>query len=224
MQTVNAFNMNCFVSALRLPSRRQLAANLLSLCILLLALCTLWLGHWLPSESPKKVELREVALVLPPPQPPPPPPEQQQLVETPVPLQIQGAGSPVPIIEVVQKLDPIKPEIPVFKTENTQWQSLDVDWNALDLNQLDDFPSLLTPLRISFPKSLSRRGITRVLVKLDVVIDEQGQVTLVDIVQNPHPELNTEIHKLVRNSRFSAPKKDNQAVRARFIWPVEIEA
>ncbi len=204
-------------------SRQQLNASLLSLSILMLALFTLWLGHWLPAKVPEKIELREVAMVLPPPPPPPPPPEQHQVVETPVSVQIQGAGPAIPLIEVEQKIDLVKPEIPVIDTHNTQWQSLDIDWNAFDLNQLDGFPNLLTPLRIRFPKSLRRRGITRVLVKLDIVINEQGQVTLVDIVENSHPELMTEIQRLVRDSRFSAPKKDGQAVRARFIWPVAIE-
>lgn len=220
----NLFNISNFsFGVLRFPFGVQLRAGLLSLSVLMLALFTLWLGHWLPAKVPTKITLREVKMVLPPPPPPPPPPAQHQVVETPVSLQIQGAGPAIPLIEVKQNIEPIKPEIPVIDTHNTQWQSLEIDWNAFDLNQLDGFPNLLTPLRITFPKSLSRRGVTRVLVKLDVVIDEQGQVTLVDIIENPHPELTTEIQRLVRNSRFSAPKKDGQPVRARFIWPVEIK-
>lgn len=205
----------------RWPARHQIHASLLSLAILSLALFILWLGHWLPASLPDKIEVREVALTLPP---PPPPPVHQQVVETPATLQVRGAGPAIPRIDVKQTINPIKPDIPAVDTRQTQWQSLEIDWNAFDLNQLDGLPNLLTPLRVTFPKSLSRKGIKRVLVKLDVIIDEQGQVTLVNIVENPHPELISEIQRLVRDSRFTAPKKDKQAVRARFIWPVEIES
>ncbi len=204
-------------------AKHQVHASVLSLTILSLALFTLWLGHWLPASLPEKIEVREVSLTLPPP-PPPLPPLQQQVVETPISLQIQGAGAAIPQLDVVKKIDPIKPDVPVIDFRETQWQSLDVNWDAFDLNQLDGLPNLLTQLRVKFPKILSRQGITRVLVKLDVVIDEQGQVTLVNVVENPHPELMGEIQRLVRNSHFTAPQKDNQAVRARFIWPVEIKS
>ena len=79
-------------------------------------------------------------------------------------------------------------------------------------------------LRLKFPKSLSRKGEKHELQKLDVIIDEQGKVPLVSIVDNSYPELTREIQALVRNSRFTAPQKDKQPVRARFIWPLEIES
>lgn len=208
----------------RWPSRHQIHASLLSLSILSLALFTLWLGHSLPASLAEKIEVREVALTLPAVLPPPPPPVQQQVVEMSLSVNIQGAGAAIPQIKIKPVIELIKPDIPAVDPRQTQWQSLAVDWNAVDLNQLDGMPNLLTPLRMTFPKSLSRKGIKRVLVKLDVVIDEKGQVTLVNIVENPYPELVSEIHRLVRYSRFTAPKKDNQAVRARFIWPVEIES
>jgi len=168
--------------------------------------------------------VREVSLTLPPPPPPPPPPVRQQVVETPLSLQVQGAGAAIPAIDVKQKLEPIKPDMPIIDTRQSQWQSLEIDWNAFALNQLDGLPSLITPLRVKFPRSLRRQGVKGVLVKLDVVIDEQGRVSLVNIVENPHPELVAELQRLVRNSRFTTPKKDQQAVRARFIWPVDIKS
>lgn len=204
------------------PARKHLYASLLSLTLLSLALLTLWIGHWLPASLPEKIEVREVALMSPP--PPPPPPPQQPIVEAPLRVQIQGTGASIPKVEAQQKIEPIKPDIPAVELRQSQWQSLDIDWNTLDINQLDGLPALMTPLRMRFPRSLSRQGIKRALVKLDVVIDEKGQVTLVSIVENPHVELLPEIQRLVRNSRFTPPKKDNQAVRARFIWPVEIKS
>lgn len=207
------------------PSRHQLQAMLLSIAILTLALLTLWLGHWWQANKPADtIEIREVALVTPPPPPPPPPTMQQAVIDTPVNLQIQGAGPSIQMVKVEQRIEAIKPDMPIIDTSKTQWQPLEVNWDAFDLNDLDGLPVLLSPLRVMFPKSLTRKGIHKVLVKLDVMINEQGQATLINITSNPHPELISEIQQLVRNSRFTAPTKDNQSVRARFIWPVEIES
>ena len=203
----------------RWSAKHHIHASILSLMILSLALSVLWLGHWLPTSLPNKIEIREVTLTL-----PPPPPMQQQVVETQISLQVPGAGVAIPRIDVKQEIEPIKPDIPTVDIQQTEWQSLEVDWNAFDLKQLDGLPNLLTPLQVTFPKSLRRKGIKRVLVKLDVVIDEKGQVTLVNIIENPHPELMAEIQRLVRSSRFTAPKKDNESVRARFIWPINIKS
>ena len=220
-----AFKFNINLVNVRWPSRQQSLACVLSLLILSFALFTLWFGHWFPASFPDKIIVREVALTsLQPPPPPPSPPIQQQSVNRSLSIQVQGAGVAIPKIELTQKLVPIKPDIPAINIQNTQWQSLEINWNAFDLNQLDGLPKLLTPLRVTFPKMLSRKGINQVLVKLDVVIDEQGQVTLVNVIENPYPELLPELHRLVRNSRFTAPKKDNQTVRARFIWPVNIKS
>lgn len=206
------------------PAKCQIHAGAMSLVMLSLALLTLWLGHWLATSLPEKIEVREVGLILPPASPPPPPTVRQQAVITPLSIQVQGAGVTIPPIDVKQKIDLIKPHVPSLEPRQTQWQSLEIEWNAVALNQLDGLPRLITPLRVKFPSSLRRQGIKGVLVKLDVVIDAQGKVTLVNIVENPHPELVAELQHLVRNSRFSAPKKDNQPVRARFIWPVDIKS
>ncbi len=83
---------------------------------------------------------------------------------------------------------------------------------------------MLTPVKIRFPKRLKKQGIKRVIVKLDVIIDEHGNVKLMDIVENPHHELNKEIMRFVKASKFTSPYKEDEAVKARFIWPVVIEA
>ena len=54
-------------------------------------------------------------------------------------------------------------------------------------------------------------------------IDEQGKLTLLNILENPYPELRPEIERIVRSSRFSVPTKGTAAVSARFIWPVEFK-
>lgn len=205
------------------PSKPQVISSLLSITVLTLALTALWFGQFLPKSSPDDVVIREISVSMPPP-PPPAPPVQQEVVDTPLTLQIEGTGITLPKIEIKKPIEKIKPNVPVIETSPSEWQSLAVDWQAFSLNQLDALPKLLTTLKIKLPKKLSRQGIKKVLIKLDILIDVDGQVSLVNIVENPYPALIGEINNLVRNSRFTPPSKDNEAVRARFIWPVEINS
>ncbi|TYK64986.1 energy transducer TonB [Colwellia echini] len=199
----------------------QLTASLVSLIILSAALLILWIGSNTSITIEPKVLVREVS-VMPATPPPPPPSPTQRAVETPLNVQVQGAGPAIQMSLADPKIQMNKPDSLNIPMTEPQFQSLEVDWQAFELNDLDGLPSLLTPLKIKFPKSLERRGIERVLIKLDVVIDEQGKLTLVSIITNPHPELKPGIMRLLRNTRFSPPKKDNKPVRARFIWPIEI--
>jgi hypothetical protein len=205
------------------PSKHKVLSSLLSLLLLALALMTLWLGHFFKNSVQNTVEIREITIALPPP-PTPAPPVQQEMVETTLTIEIQGTGASLPKIDVKQPIDPIKPDVPTLNNQNIKWQEIEVDWDAFDLNQLDELPKLLTPLQVTLPKSLRRKGIDKVLIKLDILIDTNGQVTLINIIENPYSELASSIQKLVNNSRFSAPSKDNEAVKARFIWPVEIKS
>lgn len=212
-----------FFSALSL--QRQAAPMLLSLAVLSVALALLWVGHWVNVTIPETLTIREIDVFQPPPPPPPPPVAQQTFTESPIALQAEGGG---PALRIVQPdRQPIRiarPDAPAVQTAQPRWQSLEVNWDAFSLNELDKLPTLLTPLRIVLPKSLSRRGIDSVLIKLDVLIDEHGQVSLIGVLENPYPELKPEIDDMVRNSRFTAPEKHGEKVRARFIWPVEIKS
>lgn len=199
---------------------------LFSVVMLSIALIFMGLSDWLTTQTAAPLVIRQLSTVsVPAPPPPPPAPSMQDVSTAEVVLQVEGQGAAMPVIEFeIRPLDLFKPREVNIDPSNTQWQSLDVDWNALDLDSLDSMPTLLTPLKVMFPKSLRHRGINKALVKLDVMIDENGQVTLIEVASNPYPELNSEIQKLVRNSRFSPPQKDNEPARARFIWPIEISA
>lgn len=194
--------------------------------MLSLALLIICLGDWLKKQQSDTVTVRQVTTVSVPPPPPPPSPPTQVINSSPVvSLQVQGQGAVLQKMDIdIPPIEVTKPQEMVIENVNTQWQSLEVNWNAFELDALDGLPTLLTPLRVTFPKSLSRRGVNKALIKLDVMIDENGQVTLIEVTSNPYPELVSEIQKLVRNSRFSPPQKDNEPARARFIWPIEISS
>ncbi len=208
-------------------SKRQIAPTLLSLLILSLALALLFIGDWLQDQQEQDVSIREVTMFSPPPPPPPPPTTTHQTAPAnTLDVQVTGSGATVPVLNVKPvKLTMAKPEAVIMEdTIQNQWPSLDINWDAFELDDLDSSPSLLTPIRVTFPRSLEQRGIRAVTIELEVMIDEKGNVSLIKVVKNPYQELNPVIRTIVRDSRFSAPTKDQQPVRARFIWPIELKS
>ena len=201
-----------------------LFAFVLSLLVLSAALLLLWLGQFAQHVIQDKVIVREVAMVALPP-PPPPSMTQQQPSDPMQSLTVQGAGAAIQAVDIKVKseLKAIKPDTPSIHLNAPQLQSLNVNWDAFSLNQLDGLPTLLTPIKALLPKSLTRQGIDIFTVKLDVFIDENGKISLINVVQNPYPELKPAIDKIIKKSRFSPPKKEGKAVRARFIWPIEFK-
>ena len=209
-----------------MPSRLRLLALGLSLLLLTAALGLMWYARHYQPALDQQLLVRPVdiaSLPLPPPPPPPSPP--QPVSDTPV-LDVQvNSSSPVhvPAPDIQQPAPTMQLMAPQPQVQQLAWQSLQMDISAFSLDQLDALPVLQTPLNAVFPRSLSRQGIKKVLVKLDILIDEQGRLTLLDVVENPYPELRPEIERIVRSSRFSMPTKGNAAVSARFIWPVEFK-
>ncbi len=201
------------------------SSGALSSVVLLGAVGVMWFGNMLSHAQPDKMEIREINIAISP--PPPPPPKAQRVVqETEVPIQVEGDGFAIAMNELSVRPDIriTKPEMPTLSVTNQQWDIPDIELDAFGLTELDSTPTLLTPVKVRFPKRLKKQGITRVVVKLDVMIDETGDVELLDIVENPHHELSKEIRRLVHASKFTSPHREDELVKARFIWPVVIEA
>ena len=168
----------------------------------------------------------DLFVAAPPPPPPPKTTQQHQSTDISLDLSVDGEGPSLMFdslnVSGQMTIDAI--QAPDIYQSNIDWNdSLAIDWNAFGLGDLDEMPRLLTSLKIKFPTSLSKRGVDIVKIELDVVIDEVGRVTLRKINRNPHPELKGAINKLVRNARFSTPKRNGSAVRAAFNWPLEIK-
>ncbi|CAM4051812.1 MULTISPECIES: hypothetical protein [Pseudoalteromonas] len=204
--------------------RHPFFAFILSLAVLSIALLLLWLGQIAEHVINDKVIVREVALV---PLPPPPPPTvtQSTVAEPMQSLVVEGAGATIQAIniKVESKISLSKPTLTNMPIATPEFQSIEVNWDAFSLNQLDGLPTLLTPVKAILPKKLTRQGVSSFIVKLDVFIDENGRLSLINVVQNPYPELKPEIDRIIKQSRFSSPKKDGDIVRARFIWPIEFK-
>ncbi|MCP8900894.1 energy transducer TonB [Gilvimarinus xylanilyticus] len=203
--------------------KKHLSASALSAGLLALAVGFLWLSQALNRESAEPPEMLEVQVIQP--EPPPPTPKTQQVVEkTDFRIQVEGDGPAVVMNDMEVDVEVDDPDMPEVQIQATQWTDYKIDLDAYNLADLDSQPSLLTPINIRFPPELKSRGIEKVMLKLEVMIDENGNVTLLDIIDNPYHSLVGEIKRFVDRSQFSPPQKDGKKVRARFIWPLEINS
>ena len=191
----------------------------------------LLLGVLKLSESPKKIDddiltVRQINVAMPPPPPPPPPLQQPKTNNVSLDLDISGEGQNLAISFnknlALAEFEVEKP--PIEQLTQPDW-SIDwqQDWKSFGLDQLDQPPQLLTPIRIRFPRNLYQRGVERALAKLHIVIDEHGKVLLKAITHLDHPELRASLKQAVQQARFSAPTKSGQPVKAEFIWPLELK-
>jgi outer membrane biosynthesis protein TonB len=203
--------------------RRAIALSLGALLVALLIGAEQWLQNR-PLLQPDQVEVRSIELSAPPPPPPPPKPQtQQQSTARAVELELAGGGASVELgtPEIDVQLQVAEPEVPEL-TSAPEWSSqLSVNWEAFGLAELDQLPQVVNSPRTVFPNALVRRGVTQATVELDVMIDEQGRVSLRGVRSNPYPELRPLIDKVVQKTRFTSPTKQGQPVRAVFTWPVE---
>ena len=203
--------------------RRAIALSLGVLLVAILIGAEQWLQNQ-PLFQPDQVDVRSIELSAPPPPPPPPKPQtQQQSTATAVELNIAGGGANVElgVPELDAQLELAEPEVPQFASTPEWSTELSVNWEAFGLAELDQLPQVVSSPRTVFPNSLVRRGITQATVELDVMIDENGDVSLRGVRSNPYPELQPLIEKVVQKTRFTSPTKQGQPVRAVFTWPVE---
>lgn len=213
------------LATLNLPMRRIISIVLAAACLTVL-LTVIQLSKSTHSQTKEDLVVRQVSVALPPP-PPPPAQEQQQVNNSGVDIDFSfnAQGLALKMAEQNVKVREIKVEKPPIDSLtqvnlNIDWTP---DWQAFGLDQLDQRPQLLTPIRVSFPHRLYQRGVNKALVKLLVMIDEQGQVHLQQITQLKYPELKPSLQQAISQARFTPPKMDGKLVKAEFIWPLELE-
>ncbi len=177
-----------------------------------------------PLTNEEQNIVRQVDIALPPPPPPPPAQTQQQTAPPALNLDIAGEGAQVQVSQLaISGGEPVFDiDIPTPQTTPSDWDSLlTPNWQTFGLDQLDSTPRLLTRLKINYPPALINRGIFKVSVDVDVVIEQTGRVILRQVMGTPPPEILPELKRLIGGTRFSAPQKDGKPVSASFIWPLE---
>ena len=159
--------------------------------------------------------------------PPPPPMEVVEQVQSAPKLDVRIAGDGPSLKLSKINMQATKPILSVQKkalsTPDFSKESVEFDTASFGLSDLDSLPRQLTPLQITIPSELKRKGVTKVLVKLHVQIDTYGRVLLKGIKENPYPELNKALVAVVRSAKFTPPKRHGKLVKAEFIWPLELK-
>ena len=207
-------------------NRFHILAFMASCSLMALSILGIFAGDWFASEYEPKVMVRNITQAFTPPPPPPKPISQPTKQNQPtIELNAAGKGPAIDLTKLTIKQPPNPMISPpdFYHAPSDLNLDLAIDWQAFGLGELDTMPVLLTKVKTTFPRSLARKGIKQVIVALDVFIDEQGNITLINIKEMPYKALLNSIHKLIRKSRFSVPTKNGQPVRARFVWPVEFK-
>ncbi|UYM14475.1 energy transducer TonB [Endozoicomonas euniceicola] len=204
-----------------------------SLAALLMLTLLLYLSELQTTGSPPEETLliRKVNTVVVPPPPPPPPSQQQLQQNTAVNLQVSQAEVPVKL--KVTTLDVPLPELtaPVISSQTSIEGALEFDVEAVvaaittfSLDELDEMPRLLTPITVRLPAALRQKGVRQAQVRLHIIIHENGRVELVNIEQMEYPELGASAKRIVKQARFSTPRRQGSKVKAEFIWPLKVSS
>ena len=89
--------------------------------------------------------------------------------------------------------------------------------------ELDGQPRLIRTGSTAFPSALSRKGVTRGTVTLEVELSERGSVRVRRVISATHSELVSGAKRVAAGSRFTAPKKNGRSVKAIMRWPITIK-
>ncbi|MEX0325135.1 MAG: energy transducer TonB [Puniceicoccaceae bacterium] len=176
------------------------------------------------SGDPRDRNIRSVDVAnLPPPEPPPPeppPPEEEEEEE------VEDLEEPPPMLDL-SKLDAsLNPgtgnalfggfDLSQFKTTG---RSAVEDMKIFSLRELDRQPRRKKTILPQYPIAVRRDGVEGV-VKAQIMIDEEGRVTIMQIVESPDVRLSDVVRDALEQWIFEPPIKDGKAVRAQYIQPI----
>ncbi|MCD8482999.1 MAG: energy transducer TonB [Verrucomicrobia bacterium] len=88
-----------------------------------------------------------------------------------------------------------------------------------ELRDLDRQPRRLTTVQPQFPADFQVRGL-RGEVRVRILIDEQGNVSILEVVGSTHPEAVQPVRQALVRWRFEPPMRNGQPVRAQYIQPI----
>jgi len=88
------------------------------------------------------------------------------------------------------------------------------------VGELDGVPRNLRLGSFVWPRGVSSNVVR---ARVDVEIDERGRVHVLNVSSLSDARMRSVILRLVRGSRFSAPKKNGRAVKARYSWPLTLK-
>ncbi len=209
---------------------KRIVINSIGAVLVLLSLWLLLQYQTRPEKDNAVLEIRSISAVSLPPPPAPPPtttpqPEQAHVVD----LNLHNAPALVQL--EVALVEMALPELSLPKMEENEplVETLAFDSEALvasittfGLEDLDTIPRLVTTISVSLPTALKQRGIRQAQLQLHVIINESGQVTLVNVAESQYPELHALAPRIVQQARFTPPLRQGKKVKAEFLWPLKV--
>lgn len=180
----------------------------------------------------------------PPPHAPPPPPALTDVPDIPDPTRVPVPKAEVPM-DVTLPVDPFFTDLapaplpqPALATSRPAPQAAPKPSSRpgppvkspppapakshYQVNELDGVPRLIRRGSTTFPTSLSRKGVTRGTVVLEVEISASGAVVVRNVVSSTHPELIPAARRVATGSRYTPPTRQGQPVRAIWRLPITI--
>jgi periplasmic protein TonB len=196
---------------------------LLSLIIVFLLLAILPITQWLSADRGNRI-IRSIDTVNltppepPPPEPPPPeePPDEQEEPE------LEDTPPPMNISQLEAALNPGIGDAVGRMADIGGWGVLPdavAELDIFSIADLDSRPARIRTVMPEYPPELRADGVEGV-VRLEVLIDERGNVTVERVVSGPHPILIQNARIAVSRWQFEPPMKDGRPVRARYTQPI----
>ena len=168
-----------------------------------------------------EVIVRKVDVALPPPPAPPPPLKMQQPdVSSPTPsINVIGLGGGPSInfasMPSLGLTNLEKVEKPAFDLDSLSIrQAMSVNFPIIEMKDLDKRPRLISSQYGQFPNSLIKKGVKKVHTKVQIIIDDKGNVFIKKIIDPVYPEMIDVIRHWVKSARFTIPTKNGLAVQA----------
>ena len=199
---------------------------LISMIIVFGLLAILPITQWLSADRGKNV-IRTVDTIsqpppeAPPPEPPPPEEEEEQEQEP----EMEDTPPPQSLQQLESALNPGIGDAMGKMAGIGDWGVMpDVmeDLDIFSIADLDQRPQRLRTVMPDYPNDLKLQRVTGV-VRLQVLIDERGDVTVEKVLSGPHKTLNQNARQAVSKWKFEAPTKDGKPVRARYVQPIPFE-
>lgn len=215
--------------------RRWLSASLATGLVLMLVLIASFdmSGNL---QAPERFVLTEVTTFEAPP-PPPPPPSRSNDVRpggsTGADLTLRRSTAPAPLERMQLDIQFAAAEIGPLNiaglgkgiglgTGDGTGDGSGTGFGLALISELDQIPTVVSAPVFPFPDEARKRGMTEFDLRYHILIDEEGYVYPITLVENPLPALNAEFLDFASRVRFTPPTRLGIPVRTEYLWPVKI--
>jgi periplasmic protein TonB len=171
------------------------------------------------TEYEKPPEVLEASSVAPPPPPPPPedPPPPPEPEESEPPPELETPPPPISLEQLDLALNPGTGDnlsgdfaLPTFEVSGDDLGGLEI----FELGDVDNPPRPRMEIDFTYSDRARRRGITGV-VKVEYIVDSQGIVGEIKIIESPDRLLSDSTTEALRRARFDPATKGGVAVNVR---------